>query len=305
MTSTAGTPTGRIPKLALAGHAFSAYEPGWLLSFLRRLGLVGLDYWPWNRGGMTALEFRALADDHGVDVFCVNVPSSVARVADPAATDEAHGAIVEAMEEAVVLGASFVQVYSAVPYARDARQAGVELAATMTPLLAEAAARGLVLVVENNLDQRREDFRRLNPSRSPQGLLAAVQHAASDNFRICYDPCNFITVGVEEYPYAYDLLSAYIVNVHAKDCRTYASELHANMPEAAKLLVDMHGGPFLPTPFGCGAVAWRQICGRLAADGYHGWLTLDPFIHDSLLIEWCEDAVRELRAMMRGQAGRR
>ena len=35
-------------KIGLAGHAFRNHGPEELLTYLRGLGAVGLDYWPWN-----------------------------------------------------------------------------------------------------------------------------------------------------------------------------------------------------------------------------------------------------------------
>jgi sugar phosphate isomerase/epimerase len=286
------------PRLGLAGHAFSNYRPEELLDIVDRIGLSALDYWPWNSGELRVGEFRDLADAKGVRIYCVNVPGAVARLADPHAGDEAHGAIVAAMDDAQVLGADMVQVYSAVPRADGVEESARALAAAVRPLVAEAAHRNLVVTLENNLDQRGEDARRLNPSRLPEAMAAALESVGCEHFRACYDPCNFVTVGVEEYPLAYDLLRPHVANVHVKDCRRYVPALHAGMPEAAKLLIDSHEGAFIPTALGEGAVSWQELIDCLVRDRYSAWITLDPFIADNLLEGWCTDAARRLTELL-------
>jgi sugar phosphate isomerase/epimerase len=282
----------------LAGHAFRNHSPEQLLAFVGSLGAVGLDYWPWNRGELSVEQFRRLTDEHAVEVYCVNVPGIVARVADPAAEDGWTERIVAAMDDAVALGATLVQVYCGVPVAGDVEESAAALVQSVRPLVDEARRRGLVLTLENNLDQRGEDARGLNPSRTPEAIRRAVDALDAEHFRVCYDPCNFVTVGVEEYPLAYDLLADAVVNVHVKDCRRYVAELHSGDQAARKLLVDSREGPFLPTRLGAGAVAWREIADRLLQDDYRGWVTLDPFIADDLLEPWCTDAVDRLRAIL-------
>lgn len=286
-------------RVGLAGHAFRDWQPEALLDFLHRLGVHGLDYWPWNRAGLPTAEFARLAGERGIEIYCVNVPGATARVCDLEAGSRAQAPIITAMDEAVAFGASMVQVYAAVPRAADAEGSARALADSLQPLAVQAESRGLALVVENNLDQRGEDSRRLNPSRTPEMIGMALSLVGSLALRVCYDPCNFVTVGVEEYPLGYDMLCQAIVNVHVKDCRRFRESLHAKLPAAAKLLVDSQEGAFLPTPLGSGAVAWEQILARLTEDGYRGWLTLDPFIADDLLEGWCLDAARWLSLRLR------
>lgn len=284
--------------IGLAGHAFRGYQPEQLFAFIRRVGATGLDYWPWNRGEWSVADFRARADEAGVQVYSVNVPGAVARVADPSAAPDWTRHIVAAMDEAVLLGARLVQVYSGVPQAQSLDQSAAALVESVRPLVDEARKRDVILVLENNLDQRDEDHRRLNPSRRPEAIRRAIDALPPEHFRITYDPCNFVTVGVEEYPLGYDLLADAIVNVHVKDCRRFLPELHASERAAAKLLVDSGEGPFLPTPLGAGAVAWREIGERLVRDGYQSWITLDPFIADDLLEAWCLDAATRLPELL-------
>jgi sugar phosphate isomerase/epimerase len=290
------------PRVGVAGWGFRGRTPEELIRFLLDLGVHGLDYWPWNRGELAPGEFRKLADAAGIAVYCVNVPGAIARVADPGAGPDAIDAIIAAMDEAVELGAGAVQVYSAVPDVDDEDASARALADSLRPLVTEAAQRGLILTLENNLDQRNEDQHRLNPSRTAAMIDAAIRLVDSPNFRVCYDPCNFVAVGEEEYPLGYEVLRPYVVNLHLKDCRRYVESLHSAAPEAARLLVDSQEGAFLPTALGAGAVSWTEILERVVRDGYVGWMTLDPFISDELVDGWCVEAARWLAGRLKTTA---
>lgn len=283
-----------LEMTTLAGFQFRDYSPEALADFMGELGLSQLDYWPWNRGEVSVAELRQLFVERGIEVVCVNVPSVEARVADPDAGPDQLGRFVERMQEAVTLGAGAVQIYTAVPIGDDLKETTSSLAKALEPITAEAARLGLLVTVENNLDQRGEDHRGLNPARSPTAL--AELFASSDTLRACYDPANFVAVGESPYSGTYELLQPWIANLHVKDCRAY-EEADASEPTADKLLVDTVAGPFLPTVVGDGTVPWAAIVDRLSADGYGGGVTLDPFIADDQLESWCRDSVAAWRQL--------
>ncbi|QOC92295.1 sugar phosphate isomerase/epimerase family protein [Micromonospora craniellae] len=290
------------PKIALSGFAFDDYSPEDLLSFACDLGVVGIDYWPWNRGSHPIGTYRRLLDHAGMSVCCVNVPSGEIRLGGTERPEVSRRLVVGAMDDAVALGAPAVQVYCATPDVRTRAEAVAILADRLAPLLDEARDRGLTVLVENNLDQRREDGHGVNPSRSVESLVALARRTGSDGLRICYDPANFVTVGEPAFPEAYERLRDHIGAVHAKDCVRF-DETRRDDPAANRLLVDGLEGPFLPVVVGAGAVGWPALIGRLAADGYDGWLVLDPFIDPELLALWCEtsmDAIRRLIAAAYG-----
>lgn len=291
----------RSNPVGLAGFWFRDTAPAELLDLLTRLGVTGLDYWPWNSGDLPLAEFRQRAADHDIAVFCVNVPSTVARVADPdllAASGAGREIFIRALDDAVTLGASAVQVYAAVPAARTAVEAAERLVEDIAPLLAEARHRDLTIRLENNLDQRGEDPDGINPSRRVLALRHAFSVADSASFDFCFDPANFVAAGEDPFPAAYDALRPWLGNVHLKDCRRYVEEQDAGRPETARLFVDALQGSFLPCPVDEGTLPWPAILDRLAADGYRGWLTLDPFISDELLVPWCERSLANLHSLL-------
>ncbi|MFB6397268.1 sugar phosphate isomerase/epimerase family protein [Polymorphospora lycopeni] len=292
------------PRIALSGFSFDGYSAEDLLAFAGRLGVTGIDYWPWNRGTHSAGSYRRLLDDAGMSVCCVNVPSKQIRLGGATRPDDARRVVVAAMDDAVALGAPAIQVYCATPDVRTRGEAVDILADQLAPLLDEAASRSLTVLVENNLDQRGEDVYGVNASRSVESLEALARRTGPDGVRVCYDPANFVAVGEPAFPEAYERLRAYIGGVHAKDCVRF-EEAHRDRPEARRLFVDGLEGPFLAVVVGQGAVGWPALIDRLVADGYDGWLTIDPFTSPELLEEWCVASLDAVTGMIAAAEGAR
>lgn len=263
---------------------------------VRRLGL-----WPHNLGDQPPAGVRRTLRDAGIEAYGLNVPSTQARLNtgdDPAV---AQKAIIDAIALAEELGIPLVQTYAGTNPGLDPLSAVRVFARELEPCVREAERRGIVLAVENNLDQRGEDPGGTNPSRRPESLLALVEHFRSRSFGIAYDPCNFYTVGVEPYPYAYDLLGPAIVSIELKDVVRFSELLHG--PRAHHhLLVDSHGGPFLPVPLGEGALNVEGIVRRVARDGYRGPLVFDPFARGEALLVQCRRSLDFLRGVLAGLA---
>lgn len=290
-------------RLGLSGHAFEGWPPEQLVETMTgRFGIQALDYWPWNRGRLEISAYRDLLEQYGACVYVVNAPSTTGRLLAPGQTHQAQEALRAAIDEAVALHAPYVQFYTGVPEWPDFLTVVKMFAHEFSPVLERAIELGITLLLENNLDQRSEDISRLNPSRSPEMVLAVLEEVGSPHLRLSYDPCNFCTIGAEGFPYAYDLLEPYIVNVHIKDCVRYSPLLHAGATEHQKLLIDAVGGPHLPVPVGQGAINWDGILRRLRNGEYDGWLTLDPFSRPELLVTWCDESLRFLAVHLRAGA---
>jgi sugar phosphate isomerase/epimerase len=276
----------------ISGHSWKAWPPEALLDVLStRFGMRHLDYWPWNRGELTHERYRELLERYDVDVYVVNVPSALGRLGTPGQTHQAQEALLAAIDEAEILGSRYVQFYPGVPERPEFLTAVKTLVRDLRPILEKTAGRGITLLLENNVDQRMEDVHQLNPSRRPELVLATLEEADSPSLRLTYDPCNFHAAGYEGFPYAYDLLRSYIANVHVKDCAYFSALLHDAAPSHDHLFVDVAGGAYLPVPVGQGTVNWEGIFRRLAADGYDGWLTLEPFSRADYLLEWCTQSM--------------
>jgi sugar phosphate isomerase/epimerase len=287
-------------KLGLSGHHFIGLEPEELLKLMtEQYQIHYLDYWPINNGDLSLSVFQKLLEKYKVSLYTVNVLSSEGRLLSPNEEESAKKAIIKGIEQASQLGAKYVQFYTGTPEFGSHISVVDHFLVEMSPLIKEAEKRGVVLVMENNLDQRGEDANELNPSRRPDVLKDIFEKANSPFFKMAYDPCNFYTTANESFPYAYDLLKPHIINVHLKDCKRYSPVLHGNSAYAAKLLKDTLGGPFLPTPVGQGAINWKGIIDRIESEETNiEWYTVDPFVFNEKLNTWCEESLDYIRSIL-------
>lgn len=78
--------------------------------------------------------------------------------------------------------------------------------------------------------------------------------------QILWDPAGPVRAGEQDYMAPYPQLQPYLGHVHAKD-----------------ILIDptLEGGRAY-VPIGQGMIQWTQILGKLAEDGYGGWVSLEP-----------------------------
>lgn len=91
-----------------------------------------------------------------------------------------------------------------------------------------------------------------------EGCLDILKQFAGEHFKAVFDFANFVQAGQDTLE-AYELLKPYIAYIHVKDA----------------LLRD---GSVVPAGQGDGNVA--EILGRLKADGYSGYLSLEPHLTD-------------------------
>lgn len=287
-------PLPRLPRdeLALSTHGFQSWSPD---ALLRRVSdvyaLRVLDYWPAARGERSPEAYRETLDAAGLSVLTVNAQPSYGRLCTPGEHDEATAEIVRAIDEAGILGARFVQLYTGVPsYAPYATVPEV-FARELDAALAAARRAGVTLLLENNLDQRGEDPHARNPSREIHMLEAVLSRVNDEHLGLTFDPGNFLAVGEEPFPLAYEVLRPWIRNVHLKDPRRYRPHLHALSPWAEKPFTDGREGAFLSVPVGQGAVPWDALVRRFLSDGYGGAWTVDPFCSPGTIDRWCQESL--------------
>lgn len=89
--------------------------------------------------------------------------------------------------------------------------------------------------------------------------LNLLQKLDCDFVRATFDPANFVQCGVEVFPHAFELLRPYIAYMHIKDAK-------------------FSDGSVTPAGQGDGRVA--DVLSALQADGYDGFLSLEPHLAD-------------------------
>jgi sugar phosphate isomerase/epimerase len=117
----------------------------------------------------------------------------------------------------------------------------------MHELTLRAQAEGVVLLHENEKDIYGDTIARC------VDLLRSIN---SEHLRAVLDPANFLQCDQEPYPDAYERLHPWLEYVHVKDVRADGTL----------------------TVAGDGAAHWPELLQRLRADGYNGFLSLEPHL---------------------------
>ena len=152
-----------------------------------------------------------------------------------------------AFHVAEFFGAKIVRVFS---YWRtvEPEQCFPAVAAALTALGEKAAARGLIIGLEN------EHACNVATAEHSAKMLAMVPHAA---VKLVWDPANALCSGEVPFPFGYKLLPVdRIIHVHTKDCH-------------------MENHKPIWGPLGTRDVDWKGQIAALWADGYRGWLSLE------------------------------
>lgn len=274
-------------RLGVVGNPFRDLAPEALVEAVSTtFGVKHLDVSLLNTDTHDIHEFADILASGGVSAHTVSLAAKLGRVGIPRDRDRVRELLLTAIAHAAVLGASYVQFHTTVSDHIEPWTLIQRTVAELVPVIEAAGEAGVTLVLENNFDQRREDPLGINPSRRPELTLAFVEAAGVDHMKVAFDPCNAYMAGIEPYPYAYELLRDHIVNVHIKDARRFTPLLHGNREDAGALMTDALEGSFLPVPVGHGAVPWDALLRRFEADGYTGWLTLEPMPLNEPMEQW-------------------
>ena len=122
------------------------------------------------------------------------------------------------------------------------------VAAALADLADQAAARGIVIGLEN------EHACNVGTGEEAGRLLSRVDHSS---VKLVWDPANAMILGEKAFPDGYAHLPAdRIVHVHAKDCHV------TDHTPTWGLVGDM-------------GVGWREQLEALSRDGYEGWISLE------------------------------
>jgi sugar phosphate isomerase/epimerase len=114
----------------------------------------------------------------------------------------------------------------------------------------EAKGSGIILLHENE---------KLIYGDVPERCKIIAEELYSPEFRLIFDPSNFIECEAETYPHAFNMLADYIEYMHIKDCR-----------KSDKIVV----------PSGMGDGHIKEILAELKKRNYSGFLSLEPHLAD-------------------------
>lgn len=281
-------------RIAISGQLLgSTHSLGQILDLFRTLGVDAIDVWPHNFSGGESPEERALyqykdvtgakrvLDEVGYTVACVTLGARPMQQSAAGGPRIGTDALIGAVDAAVTLSARLVNCYLG--------GIATELFAEIARPAAEYAGRqGVTIVLENEAH---------DDSGTAAGVRAIVDAVGSPAFGALYDPCNFYQANDEPYPYAYDVLKDVVRYVHLKGgCRF----------DPARRPADHRGGTLRgSTDRYIGYVALPEaafnvegILRRLAADGYRGYLTLEPHVERDQAVRFYQIEVPYLRTLV-------
>lgn len=92
---------------------------------------------------------------------------------------------------------------------------------------------------------------------TPERCLRLIEKIDSPQFKVAFDPANFVQCGVKVFPEAYELLKEYIVYMHIKDAR-YSD------------------GVVTPVGYGDGKVL--EVMKSLRANNFCGFVSIEPHL---------------------------
>ena len=190
-------------------------------------------------------------DAHGIGVAAIGSP--IGKVPIDSSFNEHLHLFERAITVAQALQTPYIRIFSFYPPAASDRGAvnpaeyRDEVLRRLREMTARARAAAVILLHENEKDIYGDTITRC------VDLLQGINDA---HFQAVFDPANFIQCGQTPYPDAYEAIRPWLRYVHVKDARSDGSVV----------------------PAGEGVSHWPELLQRLRADGYDGFLSLEPHL---------------------------
>ncbi len=185
-------------------------------------------------------------DEAGIKVSAIGSPLGKIKIDDPF---EPHMELMRhTVEQAKILNTRYIRMFSYFMDTSKADEHRDEVMRRTREFTKYAKSRDIILLHENEKGIYGD---------IPERCLELYKGMNSSNFKLIFDPANFVQCGVETYPHAFDMLKNYVVYMHIKDA--VAGE-----------------GKVVPSGFGDGNI--KKILTKLYKRGYEGFLSLEPHL---------------------------
>jgi 3-dehydroshikimate dehydratase len=194
-------------------------------------------------------------DAHGIGVAAIGSP--IGKVPIDSSFDEHLQRFERAIAVAHALQTPYIRIFSFYPPATTGERddSGAvnpaeyrnEVLRRLREMTARARAANVILLHENEKGIYGDAIAR---------CVDLLQGCDDAHFQAILDPANFIQCGQTPYPDAYEALRPWLQYVHVKDARSDGSVVAA----------------------GEGVAHWPELLQRLRADGYDGFLSLEPHL---------------------------
>lgn len=196
-------------------------------------------------------DIKVLLEGHAIGVAAIGSPLGKVPV------DSDFALEMQRLERAIAIAHRFetpyIRIFSFYPPATTHRSAKWpedyrdEVIRRLQVMVEQAERAGITLLHENEKGIYGESIER---------CVDIMEQCATPHFGAVFDPANFIQCGQISYPDAYDALRPWLGYVHVKDA----------LPDGTVVAA------------GEGAARWPELAARLQADGYDGFLSLEPHL---------------------------
>ena len=193
-------------------------------------------------------EIKQKLDDAGIGVAAIASP--IGKVPLNSSFDQELQRFERAITLAHAFGTPYIRLFSFYPSPDDIENIAAfrdEVISRFQEFTARASAANVTLLHENEKGIYGDTI---------DHCVDLLQTIDDPHLRAVLDPANFLQCSQVPYPDAYEFLSPWVAYVHVKDVR------------ADGVLV----------PAGEGEARWPDLLRRLHADGYDGFLSLEPHL---------------------------
>ena len=191
-------------------------------------------------------ELKADMEKYGIKVSSIGSPIGKIGI-----KDDFDGHLLKlkrVIEIAKALGTKYIRIFSFfMPEGENPADWRDEVMSRMKKMCELAEKEGVVLLHENEKDIYGDTAER---------CLDIFETVKSPALKGVFDPANFVQCNVKVYPDAFKMLKEHIVYMHIKDA--------------------LANGEVVPAGYGIGGV--EDIIKELDADGYEGFLSLEPHL---------------------------
>ena len=280
------------------------WAPGNLQSEKYRLSLDGIfqkvkqlgsDYvhlvYRWNFTKDDVPHIQALIKKYDVHVSCVHSLTRLNHPSTQDAVEKERDQLSDAIEIAQAFDARLVACNFGENADRDEDAAIAACKRHYAACFKAAADAGITIVVENTCSASVGG----EITTSTEGMMRLLEGVGSTSFKSHFDPGNLQSMGEEAYPYAYELLKEHIRLIHLKDVVQYNSSMsHHRRSESAAKLIGTAATRYVTVPVGQGEVNVDGLLQSLVADGYQGFVDIEPHTVEERLDEFYAEGLRFL-----------
>lgn len=183
---------------------------------------------------------------YGIKVSSIGSPIGKIKITDDF---EEHLELLKRMiKYAKELGTKYIRIFSFfIPEGEKPENYKDEVIKRMKAMTKLAEEEGVILLHENE--------KGIYGDIAPR-CLEILEAVNSDNLKAVFDPANFVQCGQITYPEGFEMLKEYVVYMHIKDA--------------------LANGDVVPAGYGLGNV--KAILSELNADGYKGFLSIEPHL---------------------------